>query len=78
MNSDMSWLVAPHVINLIRFKYVSSYIPIYHRIGCSKTRKNVPKQEMDVRKQERMFENSKRHWKTGNWHSKTGKDVLKQ
>ena len=47
--------------------YVYKYIPIYHRIGCSKTRKDVLKQEKDVRKQkkdtqkqERMFKNRKR------------------
>ena len=72
MNSDMSWLVALHVV------YISSYIPIYHRIGYYKTRKNVRKQKKDVRKKERTFENSKGCWKTGKGHSKTGKDALRQ
>ena len=89
MNSDMSRLVAPHVSNQIR--YISRYIPIYHRIGCSKTgqdvqkqEKDVRKQEKDVRKQERTFENrkgcsktGKGHSKKGKGHSETGKDILK-
>ena len=62
MNSDMSRLVAPHVSNQIR--YISRYIPIYHRIGCSKTGQDVQKQEKDVRKT-----------KTGKGRSKTEKDV---
>ena len=59
----MSRLVAPHVSNQIR--YISRYIPIYHRIGCSKTGQDVQKQEKDVRKQEKDVR-------------KTGKDVRKQ
>ena len=51
MNSDMSWLVAPHVNNQIR--YISRYIPIYLGIGCTKPGKDVQKQKKDVGKQER-------------------------
>ena len=76
MNSDISRLVAPHVSNQIR--HISRYIPIYHRISYSITRKNVPKQKKDVPKQERTFENSRGCWKTGKGHSKTGKDALRQ
>ena len=60
-----------HASNQELGRYISRYIPIYHRIGCSKTRKDVLKQEKDVPKQERMFKNRK-------GHCEIEKDVLKR